>query len=187
MMRRSVAVALGITCIILAVGLVGAIANYALIISDRDNTIASLNSQVFQLNTNATNMQKQIDSLNSNVTSLQNQVDNLTDALNLGESTVWVSGGTVNIMDGSPTYEENAAFAGYISVEVSSQYNVTVEVGYLSHGVSHQNSIIVGNIGTAFFPVLPSSNISIYIFQTFSIPFILTGPLYATATITYYY
>jgi uncharacterized coiled-coil protein SlyX len=79
--RRGVVIALGIICMILIVGLVGVIANYTLMISDRDNTIASLNSQVSQLNTNATNLQTQIDYLNSKITSLQNQVNKLTQIL----------------------------------------------------------------------------------------------------------
>jgi len=61
---RNVAIALGIICIVLAVGLVGAIANYTSIISGKDNTIASLNSQ--------------INSLNSEIASLNLQIGNLT-------------------------------------------------------------------------------------------------------------
>jgi len=61
--RKGVAVALGIICVILAVGLVGVIADYALIISDKDSTIASLKSQVSQLNINIANLQGQIDYL----------------------------------------------------------------------------------------------------------------------------
>jgi ABC-type xylose transport system substrate-binding protein len=41
---RNIAIALGIICMVLAVGLVGAIANYTSIISGKDNTIASLDS-----------------------------------------------------------------------------------------------------------------------------------------------
>ena len=115
-----------------------------------------------------------------------NMVDDLTIILTLGKSTIWVNGETVNIMGRHPTYEENASFAGYVSVQFSSQSNVTVEVSYFSHGVSYENSIIVGSSGTAVFPVLPSS-ISIYIFQTpFADPYVLSD-VYATVTITYYY
>lgn len=173
MVRRSVAIALGIVCIILIAGIAEIWLYYLVQDINKNETITSLNNQVFNDD--------------SKISSLQNQVSNLTDALNLQESTVWVDGGTVNIMNISPTYEENASFAGYVSVKVSSQYNVTVEVSYLSHEVSYENSIIVGNSGTAVFPVLPSSSISIYVFQTFNEYFILSGPLYATVTITYYY
>lgn len=49
MYGRSVTVVLGIICVILATSLVGAIANYTSVISEKDNTIASLNSQLQQL------------------------------------------------------------------------------------------------------------------------------------------
>jgi len=180
MVTRRAAIGLGIVSMVLVAGLVGVFAYFMPIVNDKDNTIARKDSQIA--------------SLNSNVTSLQNQVNNLTDNLNLRESTVWVDGGTVNLMDSfpmdsPPTYEENASIAGYVAVQVSNQYeyNATVEVRYSSHGVNYENSIIVGNSGTAVFPVLPSSSISIYIFQTFNEHFILSGPLYATVTITYYY
>ena len=64
---RTVAIALGIICIILAVGLVGAVADYTSIISGNEtyyqNQISSLNSQ--------------ISSLNAQINSLQDQVTNL--------------------------------------------------------------------------------------------------------------
>jgi len=198
MVGRNVALTLGIICIIF----VALIAYFTVMGISSQNSYNNLQNQNKQLQTwlagnetllnqtqaNDTNLQNQVGSLSSTVRNLQNQADNLTDALNLKESSVWVDGDTVNIMNIAPTYVENASFAGYVSVQVSSQYNVTVEISYLSHGASYQNSTIVGNTGTATFPVLPSSNVSFYIFQTWSaVPFVLSGPLYATVTITYYY
>jgi predicted PurR-regulated permease PerM len=55
---RNTVVALGIVCIILTVGLVGAVANYTSIISEKENTIASLNSEI-------TSLQNQINDLNA--------------------------------------------------------------------------------------------------------------------------
>jgi hypothetical protein len=46
---RNVAIALGIICIILAVGIVGAIANYSSIISGKDNNITNLQNQITSL------------------------------------------------------------------------------------------------------------------------------------------
>jgi cell division protein FtsB len=196
MVSRDIALTLGIICIIL----IALIAYFTATGISAQNSYNNLQNQNEQLQTwlagnetllnqtraSNTNLQKQVDSLNSNMTTLQDQVNNFTHIVNLDESTVWVDGGIVNIMGNPPTYEENASFAGYVSVQVSSQYNVTVEVSYLSHGASYENSTIVGKSGTATFPVLPSSNISFYIFQTWPI-FVLSGPLYATVTITYYY
>jgi outer membrane murein-binding lipoprotein Lpp len=186
MVRRSVAIGVGIVSIILVAGLVGVLAYYMPIVNDKDNIIASRDSQIASLNSNVTSLQNQVNNLNSSVKSLRDQMNNLTDILNLQKSSIWFTSGTVNIMGSAPTCEENAAFAGYVSVEVSSQYNVTVEVRYFSHGANYDNSIILGNSGTAVFPVLPA-NISIYSFQTWSEQFVLSGPLYASVTITYYY
>jgi outer membrane murein-binding lipoprotein Lpp len=57
---RNVAIALGIICIVLAVGLVGAIIQ-----------INYLNSQISSLNSRVSSLQNQISSLNSQITKLQ--------------------------------------------------------------------------------------------------------------------
>ena len=166
--RKSVVVALGVVCIILV-----ALTAYF--------TYSNIN------------LQNQIDSLNSNLTNLQKEVNNLTDVINLQESTLWVNEDKVDITPipvgeaKTLTYVENASFAGYVSVQISSQYNVVVEVSYLSHRVSYDDALIVSKSGTATFPVLPSSNISFYIYVTFEDGIVISGPLYATVTITYYY
>jgi hypothetical protein len=118
-------------------------------------------------------------------------VNNFTDIVNLGKSTVWVKDGTVNLWDGDfgniPEYIENVPYAGYIAVYVSSSQSneTTVRVTYSSHGVNYNNSISLGYGGTALFPVLPSSSTQICLF--FPTVYVLTGPIDATVTITYYY
>jgi len=95
---RTVAIALGIICIVLAVGLVGAIANYASILNNKDSTIQSKDSQIQTLTSQKNQLQtwldgnetlldqtqtwlqgnlSQISSLNSQITSLQNQISSL--------------------------------------------------------------------------------------------------------------
>ena len=46
---KGITIALVVGCIILAVGLVGAVANYTSIISEKEKTIASLNSEIVSL------------------------------------------------------------------------------------------------------------------------------------------
>jgi len=140
---RNVAIALGIICIILAVGLVGAITNYASIITEKDNTISSLNSQI---------------------TNLQNQVNDLNSIINLEKSTVWVDDQTVSQPASSYTdWTVSASYAGYVSVRVqtSTTDNTYVRVIWSSHGVNYDHSITVGVSGTAVFPILPASSIEI--------------------------
>jgi predicted PurR-regulated permease PerM len=156
---RGVAIGLGIICILLAVGLVGAIANYASIINGKDNTISSLNSQV----------------------------SDITSTLNLGKSTVWVNDETLNQPSGSYTNWSPAfstSYAGYISVQVhtSTTSNTYVRVIYTSHGVNYDNQIGVGTGGTAVFPVLPSSSVDVRIGNSNW----LNGAT-ETVTITYHY
>ena len=71
MVSRNVAIALGIICIILVVGLVGAFAYYILTMNDKNNTISSLNTQISQLTTNNTNFQSWLD---GNITAYDNYV-----------------------------------------------------------------------------------------------------------------
>jgi cell division protein FtsB len=67
---KSVLIALGIICIVLASGLVGALVYYVSLVNDKDSAISMLNSQIFQLTSNVTNLQNQ-------VTDLQTQVNEL--------------------------------------------------------------------------------------------------------------
>lgn len=108
---RNLAIALGIICVVLAAGLVGAVANYTLIINNKDSAIQSKDSQIQQLQTwlqenntyynfqiNSLNSQieslqgqvasanSQISSLNSQITTLQSQVNDLTAIINLSKS-----------------------------------------------------------------------------------------------------
>jgi len=53
---RNVAIALGIFCIILAVGLVGAIANYTAMINNENSTTANLQQQITTLNQKVENL-----------------------------------------------------------------------------------------------------------------------------------
>lgn len=110
---RNVVIALGIICIVLAVGLVGAIANYTSIINGKDNTIAtknstitSLNSQIETLTSQKSQIQTWLDGnktllssvttqrdqlqlwLAGNITSYQNQINSLNSQISSLNSTV---------------------------------------------------------------------------------------------------
>jgi len=95
--RKSVAMALGILCIILIASLIGTIAIYTSMIDDKSNTITSLNSQIAAQN-------GQISYLNSTVWSLRDNVSILTNIVNLDVSQNWLNeenvslgaGGSVN-------------------------------------------------------------------------------------------
>jgi uncharacterized coiled-coil protein SlyX len=189
---RNVAIALGIICIVLVVGLIGAVTNYTSIMRTKDDTIASLNSQITDkdntissLNLQIASKDSQISSLNSQIVDLQNQINNLNSIINLEKSTVWVDDQTVSQPAGSYTYwTVSAGYAGYISVwvQTSTTSNTYVRVIWSSYGVNFDQSITVGVSGTAVFPVLPASGIEIRVGNSNW----LSGAT-ETVTITYYY
>ena len=71
---RTIAIALGIICLILVVGLVGAVVNYTSILNEKNSTIATKDSQ--------------ITSLNSQISSLQNQKNQLQKWLDANKTAV---------------------------------------------------------------------------------------------------
>ncbi len=161
---RTVVITLGIICIVLAVGLVGAVVNYTSIISGKDNTIASKDSEIANKNSQIADKDNTISSLNSQISSLQSQVNDLNNTVNLAKFTVWASNEAVNQPAGSYVHwTRSASYAGYVSVNVqtSTTTNTYVRVIYSSHGVSYDNQIGVGTGGTAVFPILPASSIEI--------------------------
>jgi len=66
-LRKSVLVAFGIVCVVLAFGLIGALAHYAPVVNDKDEAISMLDSHV-------SNSPTTVASLPSNVTNSQDQV-----------------------------------------------------------------------------------------------------------------
>lgn len=164
MPMRNVAIVLGITCFVLSVGLIGTIVEYTSIVNRKDNTIASLVSEV---------------------AGLQNQVGNLTDIVNLNASEVWVDHQTVNQPANSySSWIFSARYAGYVCVEIhsSTTESTFVEVIYTSHGANFNQRVVVGATGAAFFPILPYPFIQVHVGNTD----MLNGAT-QTVTITYYY
>jgi hypothetical protein len=90
MVRRSVAIALGIICMILAVGLVGAIANYTSIINGKDNTIVTKDSQIQTL----TNQKNQLKTWLTGNETLLNQAETWLNGNKtlLGQTQTWLEG-----------------------------------------------------------------------------------------------
>jgi hypothetical protein len=155
---RSVAIALGIICIVLVACIGGAITYYTSVVSDKDKTISSQNSQISSLGnqknqlqtwldgnetllnqtqTNNTYLQKQIDSLNSNVTDFQNQVNNFQIG-STENSTIWVNNENANTNEKvNITTSENVTIAA-IRLVAWSVY--VPSAGYVSIRVSSNNT-----------------------------------------------
>jgi cell division protein FtsL len=80
--RKGIVITLGIICVILVACLGGVIAAYTYAISDKSNTISSLDTQISRLNSNVTNLQNQIASNNSTINSLTSNLTDLQEQLN---------------------------------------------------------------------------------------------------------
>ncbi|MCZ2808331.1 MAG: hypothetical protein O2V44_03145 [Candidatus Bathyarchaeota archaeon] len=160
--RRTVAIGLGIVCIMLLVGLVGVILVYSSMIDSKDDAISDLNQQI---------------------TSLNSQVADLTSIANLSKSMYWLSFKNVSIRAGyENVWNFISKYAGYVSVQIfsSTADTIYVRVNYHSHGVHYDNQINVGMGGTAVFPVLPAP-------IQISIGNVDMTAVTATVTIIYYY
>lgn len=130
MVRRSVAIALGIVCILLIAGLGGAMVYYNSYVNDHQYADYQYNS-------------------------LQNQVNDLFSIVNLYNSTVWVN----QTMNQARDWREVADYAGYVSITVLSSTNLTtwLDVLYYAHNyIPYENSTTIGTNETAYFTVLPS-------------------------------
>jgi cell division protein FtsL len=195
---RTVAIALGMVCIVLLAGLVGAIVVYMPMVNnlqsqmtEKDNTISSLNSQISDLNnslnqiSNSTsNKDTQIAALNSQVADLNSQISSLTNILYLNASAflVYNQGVTQDPNASTTVFIDMLNYAGYVSVDVQSNSTTTyVEVIYSSHGVNYDNNMTVGTSGTAAFPVLRGT-VEIRVGNTDTV-----DSVNATVTATYYY
>jgi len=116
---RKVAIALGIICVILAVGLVGAVTNYTSVINGKCSQIQTLTNQKNQLQTwlngnktllnqiktwlqgNITYYESQIASLNSQITNLQNQKTRLQ---------IWLDGNKTLLNQTQQWLQENITY-----------------------------------------------------------------------------
>jgi hypothetical protein len=161
MVSRSVAIALGIICIILAVSLVGAFAYYMPTINDKDNTISSLKSQF-------TNLQHIAD-LNKYLVIANNYT-------------------IIEELHGSWYLQFNTQYSGYVSVTIYNSTNnpTNVEVDYTYLEEYHNSPVELSTNGTAIFPVVASPTIpcSASVFINFYPPIAFN---FATVTIIYYY
>lgn len=206
---RSVAIALGIICILLIAGLGGALAYYTTIVHDKDKTISSQNSQILSLGNQKNQLQTWLDGnltlldqtetwLNGNITAY-NQVQYEVRSIHVvsENSTVWVNNETYPRYSES-TLENNETvyliqpalwnfwvpYAGSVSVLFSSNSTPTrVEVSsrFPNGSIDMLYLFVGGSIGWYFFSVSPSTNYSISLYNP------LGKPSDFTVTITYYY
>ncbi len=142
------------------------------------------NSLMYVLNTDNHDLSVELSTANSQIANLQNQISEFKAIGNLTVSKVWVNNQTVSQQPGSyTTWSESADYAGYVSIQVSSSTtNIIAGVTYSSHGVNYNSETGVGSSGIAYFPILPSTNITVSVGNSLSV-----GSATENVTITYYY
>jgi uncharacterized protein YxeA len=208
MVSRSVAIALGIICIVLIAGIGGVMAYYTGQINDKNATIndetntynnyvndhhhtdEDYNSLQSQYNSEVQLYNSEVQQYNAYLADhhhTDEDYNSVNNIVSLTDSTVWVNDQTLNepassYVDWTPKF--TATYCGYVvvSVQTSTTSNTYVRVIYSAYGVSYDHQIGVGTGGTAVFPILPSSSIDIRIGNSN----LLNGAT-ETVTITYYY
>ncbi|MGB9842074.1 MAG: hypothetical protein ACPLKZ_05040 [Candidatus Bathyarchaeales archaeon] len=169
---KTIVIALGLMCIILAAGLIGALAVYMprvnsleAQVAEKDSTILSLNTQILtlngqiaSLNSQVSTLQEQLNQTNTTMAALQSAIMTYRSILYLNESQYLFSARTVTQEANTTTiaYEGELIYAGYISIGVESNSTTTyVRVVYSYAEVYCDYNVTVGTKGTAAFPVLP--------------------------------
>jgi hypothetical protein len=162
--KRSVAVALGIVCIILAVSLVGAFAYYIPIVNNDNNTISSLTSIVSLANSTV-------------------WVNDETVSQGAGAYTNWTF--SASYAGYVSVFIQTSTVSGTHVQVVYSWYGVRYGVKFnqdSSYGVNFNQEITVSAGSSAVFPLLPSSSITVGVGNGN-----ILSSATETVTITYYY
>ena len=191
-----------IICVVLVAALGGTIAYYTMTINNKQNQLNSVNDQLNSLTsfiatiTGETNSSASVPTVIADLNFSWNfftsryisEIDSLSDTLNLTESTIWVSNSTVSEPAGGLSiawynWTFSASIAGYVTIDVTSaSAGAWAQTEYSAYGVNYSNQINVGTNGTASFPILPSTNITVGVGNQNP-----SGEATQTVTITYYY
>jgi len=169
---RAMVIALGMICIVLAAGLVGAIMVYMPMvgnlesqIAEKNSTISSLNSQVSSLNSQVSSLQDNLEQFNSTISDYKDALESFNSQVAYYLSIIYLNESGYLFAPQALTQDANTStiiynnaiqYAGYVSVAVESSSNTTyAQVVYSSYGVNYNHNVTVGTGGTAVFPVLP--------------------------------
>jgi hypothetical protein len=173
--RNIKVIALAIICVILAASLVGVIAVYQPTntnlqsqITEKDNTIASLQQQIDYLQATTTNasvyvqqiayLEQELSLMNDTLTSAYENIAYYGNFTQLQASSILIYQQQATIANNTwvDAYNDVLNYAGYIVVQATSTTNTTyAETLYSSYGVNFDQNVTLGMSGTAVFPVLP--------------------------------
>jgi hypothetical protein len=149
MVRRTVAVSLGIICILLIASLGGIMAYYTMKLNDKENEINSANDAISRLNAAMANENITLISSNANITNLTKEENQLLTWLNgnvslLGQTQAWLDG-NVSLFDQAQAWlsGNSTSYEGQIS-SLNSQ--IAQLKSWLSGNITvYQNEIALYN------------------------------------------
>ena len=196
---KTIAIALGMACIVLSAGLIGVLAIYLPMADDLNSQIADKNSNIAALNLQAASLNAQISALQDDLDQNASYIETLNEGIeymnlqlqsylniifmNVSES-LPVEAVSQNASTSTQLFQGGINYAGYIVVSAQSTSNTTyVQLLYSSYGVDYDHNVTVTTSGTAYFPVLPG-NVEIRVGNTDTY---VGDFVNATATATYYY
>ena len=176
-------VALGIACAVLVFFLIVAGASIANLQSEKyvlQRQVDELNSIIRKLQSEKDGSQTQVDELKKQVDYLQKRVyylqwqvdelnriiDDLNSIIRLEKSQIWINRETISQPAGQCFgWGFSANYAGYVSVHVHSSTTdkTYVWTRWYAYGILYDEKKTVGTSGTANFPVLPTSQLGIWI------------------------
>jgi hypothetical protein len=200
-------IALAVVCFILAASLIGVIAAIYLPcqaqITEKDNTINSLNQQIAALELqlsqtpDATTYQTQIASYVTQIAYLNSELSDLNDTLTyvyadyanlqsivqLGKSGILYDATSTQTANTTTTlWNDQLDYAGYIVVQATASSNTTYAQVLFTYGeVNFDYNQTLGTAGTTIFPVLPGI-VEVRVGNT-----IASDTNNATVKATYYY
>jgi len=166
---NKVAIALGIICIILDVGLLGGALAHS---------ISVMNSEIADKN-------RTISNLNNQISVLQTEYNNANAIANFSDSATWMNNDFSSL--GGFGFNRTVDYAGYVFVVATSgsSFTASVEVSFsLPNGVTYDKTSYLNQTqNTAWFPILPA----VIHFSFYDLSEFFNYPITVNGTATYYY
>ena len=179
---RTIAIGLGLVCLVLAAALIGVVAIY---LSNQTNNAAStdaLKVENANLKGNQTSLIQQISNLQTSLSQARDEIASkdadiadynsaylaLQNVLNMNASAIILPTTAVPLDAGTNVtlYNNFLDYAGLVTVQATSSSNTTyAQVRYAFSGYYFDNVYVVGQSGTAAFAVLPG-NVEVIIGNT---------------------
>ena len=179
---RTIAIGLGLVCIVLAAALIGVVAVY---LSNQTTNAAatdalkvenanlkgnqtSLIQQISNLQTSLSQARDEIASKDADIADYNSAYLGLLNVLNMNASATILPTTAVPLDAGTNVtlYNNYLDYAGLVTVQATSSSNTTyAQVRYVFSGYYFENVVVVGQSGTAAFAVLPG-NVEVIIGNT---------------------